>query len=120
MRVAEIKKSPTALSDTMTAMGEGADVVVQAQLEHGGWAGRVDVLLRESGESRFGAWRYEPKEFALMVARLKNERSGHRLGSKPRKRRDIADRATDRRASVRGKEWRLSSESCEKYRRKPV
>ena len=46
-------------------MREGADVVVQARLEHGAWAGWADVLLRVDGKSRFGPWRYEPVETKL-------------------------------------------------------
>jgi predicted RecB family nuclease len=65
MRVVQIDRSPSALGETMVAMREGADVVVQARLEHGAWAGRADVLLRVVGESRFGAWRYEPVETKL-------------------------------------------------------
>src|ERR1019366_5015659 len=59
------RSSTTALEQTLTAMREGADVVVQARLEHGAWAGWADVLLRVAGESRFGAWRYEPVETKL-------------------------------------------------------
>lgn len=39
-RVVELsKQSPDAFADTMRAMREGADVIVQARLEHGLWAG---------------------------------------------------------------------------------
>lgn len=65
MRVIEINRSPTALGETINAMREGVDVVVQARLEHRAWAGWADVLLRVPGESRFGAWRYEPVETKL-------------------------------------------------------
>ena len=41
------------------------DVVVQARLEHGLWAGWADVLLRVPGQSAFGDWRYEPLETKL-------------------------------------------------------
>src|SRR6266581_3218000 len=38
MRIVEIGKgSPTALDETLSAMREGADVVVQARLEHRAW-----------------------------------------------------------------------------------
>ena len=63
--VVEIKRTPTALDQTLAAMREGADVIVQARLEHGAWAGWADVLLRVPGESRFGDWRYEPVETKL-------------------------------------------------------
>ncbi len=59
------RSSTTALDQTLTAMREGADVLVQARLEHGAWAGWADVLLRVDGKSRFGSWRYEPVETKL-------------------------------------------------------
>jgi hypothetical protein len=52
-RVVEIdKQSPNAFGDTVRAMQEGADVIVQARLEHGSWAGWADVLLRVDGDGR--------------------------------------------------------------------
>jgi predicted RecB family nuclease len=66
MRVVEIDKtSPVAFDETLSALRDGADVVVQARLEHGAWAGWADVLLRVDGKSRFGPWRYEPVETKL-------------------------------------------------------
>ncbi|HEX9608114.1 MAG TPA: TM0106 family RecB-like putative nuclease [Gemmatimonadaceae bacterium] len=59
------RSSPKAFDETLAAMREGADVVVQGRLEHGSWAGWADVLLRVDGESRFGSWRYEPVETKL-------------------------------------------------------
>jgi len=59
------RSSTTALDQTVAAMREGADVLVQARLEHGAWAGWADVLLRVDGESHFGSWRYEPVETKL-------------------------------------------------------
>ena len=65
-RVVEIdKENPTPFDRTVAAMRDGADVIVQARLEHGAWAGWADVLLRVLGESRFGDWRYEPVETKL-------------------------------------------------------
>jgi predicted RecB family nuclease len=70
-RVVEIdQQSPNAFGDTLRAMQEGADVVVQARLEHGSWAGWADVLLRLDGESEGAGearttWRYEPVETKL-------------------------------------------------------
>ena len=65
-RVVQIDRAnPTPFADTLAAMSQGADVVVQARLEHGAWAGWADVLLRVPGESRFGPWRYEPVETKL-------------------------------------------------------
>ena len=66
LRVHEIAPhSPAGLADTLAAMASGADAIVQARLEHGGWAGWADVLLRTPGTSRFGAYRYEPVETKL-------------------------------------------------------
>src|SRR3954470_16430174 len=57
-RVVEITRSSSdALEETLAAMREGADVVVQGRLEHEPWAGWADVLLRVDGQSSFGAWK---------------------------------------------------------------
>ncbi|NOU26849.1 MAG: TM0106 family RecB-like putative nuclease [Polyangiaceae bacterium] len=65
-RVVSIERnSATPLDDTLHAMREGADVIVQARLEHGVWAGWADVLLRVAGRSSLGDWRYEPVETKL-------------------------------------------------------
>jgi predicted RecB family nuclease len=64
-RVVEIDKNAGAFDKTLEAMHGGADVIVQARLEDQGWAGWADVLLRVAGESRLGAWRYEPVETKL-------------------------------------------------------
>jgi predicted RecB family nuclease len=64
--VIEIDRSKSnAFEETLRAMGEGTDAVIQARLENGSWAGWSDVLLRVEGESRFGKWRYEPVETKL-------------------------------------------------------
>jgi predicted RecB family nuclease len=52
-------------AQTLSALRSGADIVVQARLEHGQWSGWADVLLRVPGESAFGPWRYEPVETKL-------------------------------------------------------
>src|SRR5213594_808206 len=44
---------------TISAMREGADVIVQATLLDGRWSGRADVLRRVSRPSRLGDWSYE-------------------------------------------------------------
>src|SRR5436190_15175299 len=65
-RVVEVnKESSSAFDETLSAMHEGADVIVQARLEHRSWAGWADVLLRVYGTSDFGDWRYEPVETKL-------------------------------------------------------
>jgi predicted RecB family nuclease len=63
--VVEIDRSTGALDETLAAMRDGGDVIVQGRLEHGPWAGWADVLLRVDGESRFGTWKYEPVETKL-------------------------------------------------------
>jgi len=65
-RVVEIDRTePSPFDATVRAMRDGAGAIVQGHLEHGAWAGWVDVLLRVEGESEFGAWRYEPVETKL-------------------------------------------------------
>jgi uncharacterized protein len=64
-RVVVIERGADALERTLAAMRDGADVIVQARLEYGAWAGWADVLLRVSGQSRFGGFRYEPVETKL-------------------------------------------------------
>jgi predicted RecB family nuclease len=44
---------------TLSAMREGADVIVQATLLDGRWLGRADVLRRVPLPSRLGSWSYE-------------------------------------------------------------
>ncbi len=53
--IVEISKNdPAPFAKTLTALRGGIDVVVQARLEHEGWAGWADVLLRVPGQSAFG------------------------------------------------------------------
>ena len=64
--VVDIKReSSWAFEETRRAMREGVDVIVQARLEHGSWAGWADVLLRVEGASQLGEWHYEPVETKL-------------------------------------------------------
>lgn len=58
------RKSSNAFVDTVQAIQAGADVIVQARLEDGAWAGWADVLLRVDGEAG-ASWRYEPVETKL-------------------------------------------------------
>lgn len=68
-RVIEIdRQSASAFEQSLAAMREGADVIVQARLEAGQWSGRADVLLRFDGKSEFGNWHYEPVETKLAKA----------------------------------------------------
>jgi len=48
-----------AFESTLSAMREGADVIVQATLVDGRWSGRADVLRRVPLPSRVGDWSYE-------------------------------------------------------------
>lgn len=47
------------MAEATKAMAAGADVIVQARLEHGNWMGIADVLVKVPGRSRFGDWHYE-------------------------------------------------------------
>lgn len=53
------------IEQTLTAMKEGVDVIVQAALSHSNWVGRADVLLRVDGQSELGDWLYEPLDTKL-------------------------------------------------------
>jgi predicted RecB family nuclease len=65
-RVVAIDKDDRAACEaTREAMRGGADVIVQARLEHGSWAGWADVLLRVDGKSALGSYLYEPVETKL-------------------------------------------------------
>src|SRR5437773_7865709 len=49
----------TRLERTRNAMKSGAGVIAQADLKHGRWFGRADVLLRVQRPSGLGSWSYE-------------------------------------------------------------
>jgi uncharacterized protein len=51
--------------DTLLAMANGVDIIVQARLEHEAWMGFADVLLKVPGESNFGNWCYEVQDTKL-------------------------------------------------------
>lgn len=69
----------TGLGRTMSAMREGADVIVQATLVNGHWSGRADVLRRVERPSRFGGWSYEVWDTKLSRETRGGSR-GHRAG----------------------------------------
>lgn len=48
-----------AVTQTREAMSQGREVIVQAALEGGQWAGRADVLRRVERPSQLGDWSYE-------------------------------------------------------------
>ncbi|HYV86737.1 MAG TPA: TM0106 family RecB-like putative nuclease [Patescibacteria group bacterium] len=61
-RIARPDEGPdakTGFERTLSAMREGADVIVQATLLEGRWFGRADVLMRVPRPSRLGDWSYE-------------------------------------------------------------
>jgi predicted RecB family nuclease len=49
----------TAVSQTVEALRQGADVVYQATLLNGPWRGRADFLIRVQTPSSLGSWSYE-------------------------------------------------------------
>lgn len=49
-------------ADTLAAMRDGADVIVQARLEDASMAGYADILMRVEGPSRLGPWSYEAQD----------------------------------------------------------
>ncbi|HEX6316838.1 MAG TPA: TM0106 family RecB-like putative nuclease, partial [Gemmatimonadaceae bacterium] len=52
-------ESARAIAATLEAIHSGADVIVQAALEHESWVGYADVLVRRDVPSALGAWSYE-------------------------------------------------------------
>ena len=58
-RLADRPDEGDGFAQTLAAMRDGADVIVQATLLDGRWFGRADVLMRVETPSRFGAWSYE-------------------------------------------------------------
>jgi uncharacterized protein len=58
-RLADRPDEGGAFEQTLGAMRDGADVIVQATLLDGDWYGRADVLLRVEKPSRLGDWSYE-------------------------------------------------------------
>ncbi|WP_276374586.1 TM0106 family RecB-like putative nuclease [Chryseolinea sp. H1M3-3] len=53
------------LTATTDAMQKGADVIVQARLDHEQWMGYADILLKVPGASKFGNWAYEVQDTKL-------------------------------------------------------
>lgn len=48
-----------AVARTTKAMADGTDIIIQAALAQGQWAGRADILRRVEKPSNFGTWSYE-------------------------------------------------------------
>ena len=53
------------VQETIEAMKQGVDVIVQARLEEGQWMGYADILLKTPGRSQFGNWQYEVQDTKL-------------------------------------------------------
>lgn len=63
LKVVDLKNQ--SIEATLKAMAQGVDVIVQAKLENGPWMGYADILLKVSGESKFGNWCYEVQDTKL-------------------------------------------------------
>ncbi len=62
-KVEDVRGKGTAA--TVSAMRNGADVIVQATLSEQQWTGNADILLKVDGQSRFGNWSYEIQDTKL-------------------------------------------------------
>jgi uncharacterized protein len=58
-RIDGVAVDDTSVAETQRAIVAGTDVIVQAALRHGQWAGRADVLLKVDRQSELGTWSYE-------------------------------------------------------------
>jgi uncharacterized protein len=65
VRIDGIEVSADAVAATLDAMKQGAAVIAQGALAHGGWVGRADVLRRVETPSIFGSWSYEALDTKL-------------------------------------------------------
>ena len=64
--LSEERDPSAAVEGTLSAMRDGADVIVQGGLSSGRWYGRPDVLLKVNRPSPgFGAWSYEAADTKL-------------------------------------------------------
>src|SRR6266849_5010182 len=63
--LAGVKERDEAAEQTLAAMREGADVIVQGAFCDGVWYGRPDVLLRVETPSDLGRWSYEVADTKL-------------------------------------------------------
>ena len=55
----------TPMEATIDAMKSGAEVIVQAKLDHGIWMGYADILMKVEGKSKFGSYAYEVQDTKL-------------------------------------------------------
>ncbi len=61
LQVAELREydDTTAFNRTISAMKDGADIIVQAYLQYEIWNGRADILKKVDKPSNLGNWSYE-------------------------------------------------------------
>lgn len=59
VRIDGVDVTDSAVAETLAAMKDGAEVIVQGALAHDGWAGRADILRRIETPSALGTWSYE-------------------------------------------------------------
>ncbi len=59
IRIDGVDVTAAAVAETLAAMKDGTEVIVQDALAHDGWAGRADILRRIETPSALGAWSYE-------------------------------------------------------------
>lgn len=59
VRIEGTQITAASADQTLKAMREGAQIIAQAALRHGHWAGRADILMRVPRPSELGDWSYE-------------------------------------------------------------
>ena len=59
VRIDGVDITPDTATATIAAMKAGAEIIIQAALQHGKWSGRADILRRVEIPSDLGAWSYE-------------------------------------------------------------
>lgn len=65
VRIEGLDITPEAVAATSAAMEAGAEVIIQAALQHEDWVGRADILMRVEKPSSLGAWSYEAVDTKL-------------------------------------------------------
>ena len=59
VRIDGLDTTEDVMKETLSAMKQGAEVIVQGVLSHSGWGGRIDILRRVDKPSALGDWSYE-------------------------------------------------------------
>jgi predicted RecB family nuclease len=59
VRIEGIEVTGLAVEQTIAAMRDGVEVIVQGALSNNNWRGRADILFRLETPSNFGSWSYE-------------------------------------------------------------